>query len=228
MNEVQSHLEQIARRTTTLYSLPAVAVEIVRLTDQPHVDTHALKNCLEKDPALTSKVLRVVNSSLFGLRCPVLDLNQAISLLGTKPLKLLVLGFSLPDGLFRDVALEQLQWYWANTLTRAVAARLISERLWHQPGDEAFIAGLLQDVGILALVHDVGEPYTKFLSGVIREQCHLAALEQETLGFNHVALTAELLTQWHLPQWWIDAIAMPKQTVRLAELTSPQADLPRM
>src|SRR3546814_10431597 len=61
---------------------------------------HTLKECVAQDPALTSKVLRVVNSALYGLNRPVGDLNQAIGLLGIKPLKLLALGFSLPDALF--------------------------------------------------------------------------------------------------------------------------------
>ena len=87
------------------------------------------------------------------------DLNQAIGLLGIKPLKLLVLGFSLPDALFAEVAARELRWYWTNTLTRAVAARLLSEQLWHQPGDEAFIAGLLQDIGILVLMRELGAPW---------------------------------------------------------------------
>ena len=158
----------------------------------------ALKDCVAQDPALTCKVLRVVNSSLYGLNRPVADLNQAIGLMGIKPLKLLVLGFNLPDALFAEVAARELQWYWTNTLTRAVAARLIAEQLWNQPGDEAFIAGLLQDIGILVLLRELGEPYAKFLTGVIEEKCHLASLEQDTLGFDHIQLSAALLARWQL------------------------------
>jgi HD-like signal output (HDOD) protein len=92
MNETASLLERIASRAITLYSRPTVAMEVVQLTEQPHVDARAIKECVEKDPALTSKILRVVNSSLYGLKSPVADLNQALALLGIKPLKLLVLG----------------------------------------------------------------------------------------------------------------------------------------
>jgi len=193
MSEVTSQLDEIASRALTLYSRPTVAMEVVRLTEEPRVDARALKECVAKDPALTCKVLRVVNSSLYGLHQPVADLNQAISLIGIKPLKLLVLGFNLPDALFAEVAARELQWYWTNTLTRAVAARLLAEQLWNQSGDEAFIAGLLQDIGILVLLRELGEPYAKFLTGVIDEKCHLASLELDTLGFDHVQLSAALL-----------------------------------
>ena len=121
-------------------------MEVLELTRNPPVDPHALKACSENDPALTTKLLRVVNSSLFGLSREVSDLNQALALLGTKPLKLLVLGFSLPPGLFAGIHGEVLQHYWRHTLTKAVAGREISEQIWNQPGDDAFIVGLLQDL----------------------------------------------------------------------------------
>jgi HD-like signal output (HDOD) protein len=222
------HLERIATRAITLYSRPTVAMEIVRLADQPQVDADALKRCIEKDPALACKILRVVNSSLFGLSSRVADLNQALSLLGIKPLKLLVLGFSLPDSLFTEVAARELRWYWTNTLTRAVAARLISEQLWQQPGDEAFIAGLLADIGTLVMLRELSQPYARFLAGVIDEHCHLRALERSTIGFDHVELSAALLARWQLPGKLIDAIAAPQDVRQLAGLPAPQGDLPQI
>jgi HD-like signal output (HDOD) protein len=228
MSEVTSQLEEIASRALTLYSRPTVAMEVVRLAEEPRVDARALKECVAKDPALTCKVLRVVNSSLYGLNRPVADLNQAISLIGIKPLKLLVLGFNLPDALFAEVAARELQWYWTNTLTRAVAARLLCEQMWNQSGDEAFIAGLLQDIGILVLLRELGEPYAKFLTGVIDEKCHLASLEQDTLGFDHIQLSAALLSRWQLPTRMVEAIAAPKKIARLGRMSPPEGDLPQM
>jgi HD-like signal output (HDOD) protein len=228
MNEVAPQLEEIASRAVTLYSRPTVAMELMRLADQPSIGASALKDCVAQDPALTCKVLRVVNSSLYGLNRPVADLNQAIGLIGIKPLKLLVLGFNLPDSLFAEVAARELEWYWTNTLTRAVAARLIAEQLWRQSGDEAFIAGLLQDIGILVLLRELGEPYAKFLTGVIEEKCHLASLEQDTLGFDHNQLSAALLSRWQLPERLVEAIAAPKKIARLSRMSSPEGDLPQI
>jgi HD-like signal output (HDOD) protein/GGDEF domain-containing protein len=228
MSASASRLEQIVSRAQKLYSRPTVAMEVVRLAEQPRVDSQALKKCVEQDPALACKILRVVNSSLYGLNRPVADLNQAIGLLGIKPLKLLVLGFSLPDELFAEVAARELRWYWTNTLTRAVAARSLSEQLWHQSGDEAFIAGLLQDIGVLVLMRELGAPYVKFLSGAIDEKCSLAVLEQDTLGFDHMQLSAALLGHWQLPQRLVDAIATPKRQSRLSRMSSPEGDLPQI
>jgi HD-like signal output (HDOD) protein len=228
MNDGASKLEEIASRAVTLYSRPTVALELMRLADQPSVEPSTLRDCVAQDPALTCKILRVVNSSLYGLHRPVADLNQAIGLLGIKPLKLLVLGFNLPDTLFAEVAARELQWYWTNTLTRAVAARLIAEQMWRQSGDEAFIAGLLQDIGILVLLRELGEAYAKFLTGVIDEKCHLASLEQDTLGFDHIQLSAALLAHWQLPERFVAAIAAPKKLARLSRMTPVEGDLPQI
>lgn len=228
MNDIASRVEQIAARAAALYSRPTVALEIVRLTSEPQVDPRVLKELLEQDPALVCKILRVVNSSFFGMRREVADLNQALTVLGNKPLRLLVLGFSLPDELFAEMAAEQLEWYWRTTLTRAVAARQLATELWHVPGDEAFIAGLMQGIGILALLRELGEPYAKLLTGVIHGRSDLAALERDSLGFDHVALSAALMKQWHLPVRLIDAVAAPKQMDRLARTISVDADLARI
>jgi HD-like signal output (HDOD) protein len=228
MNDITLRVEQIAARASALYSRPTVALEIVQMASDPQADPRAIKECLERDPALTSKILRVVNSSFFSLPREVADLNQAVALLGIKPLKLLVLGFSLPDEMFAETAADQLTWYWTTTLTRAVAARLISAELWHAPGDEAFIAGMLQDIGILALLRDLGPPYVKLLSRVMEQRRDLAALERDCFGFNHIDLSAALLTHWKLPQRLIDAVAAPKQIDSLIHLVSADADLPRI
>ncbi len=85
-------LDRFVDKAGKLYTLPAVAVQVLQLTNHPKVDVQQLKACIENDPALTTKVLRFVNSSMFGATCKVSDLNQALAMLGTKSLKLLVLG----------------------------------------------------------------------------------------------------------------------------------------
>jgi len=221
-------LEAIVERARHLYSLPAVAAEVIELTNCPHVDARALKDCIEVDPALTAKIMRVVNSSLFGLSREVVDLNQAIALLGTTPLKLLVLGFSLPENLFREVAREQLEWYWGTTLARAVAAREISEQLWDRPGDDAFLVGLLQDLGILVLLGELKDTYAQFLEGVIDKRADLKRLEVESLGFDHTALSAALLRHWKMPEQLVESITEPHDYEVLKKKKTPSAELARI
>jgi HD-like signal output (HDOD) protein len=220
-------LSAFLARAQELYTLPAAAMKVLELTASPQVDVRALKNCIETDPALTAKLLRVVNSSLFGLSRQVSDLNQALALLGVKPLKLLVLGFSLPKALFDGLEAETLAAYWRRTLTKAAAARELSEAAFGASSDEAFITGLLQDLGQLALVQDLGRPYLAFLEGVQKEHEDLAARELATLGFDHAMYSARLLDQWGLPKSLVASIAERQDLAHLATLAEDYRRLPQ-
>lgn len=211
-----------------MYTLPAVAMQVVELTNRPTIDVVALKECIQNDPALTTKILRVANSSLFGLPSKVRDLNQALTLIGSTRLKLMVLGFSLPDELLSNLDLDVLKNYWRHALVKAVAAREISEMVWKMPGDEAFIAGLLQDVGMLALIQDLGRPYVAFLDRVWSGGGDLAALESSTLGFDHVILSARLLEAWGLSESLVHAVSQPFDVKRLMQLPDDEQALPQI
>src|SRR6478736_3385042 len=175
-------IQQFVERTGQLYSLPAAAAEILRLTSEPCIDPQAVKKCLESDPALAARILRVANSSLFGATRQVTDLNQALTLLGIRPLKMLVLGFSLPKDLLAGVEAEVLGHYWRQALTKAVAARELCEQLWRSPGEEAFLAGLVQDIGELVLLKELGQSYQQLWSHSQTHGCSLLECELDTLG----------------------------------------------
>lgn len=228
MNAAASVVDQFVQRARGLYSLPAVAMRVLELTQCPKVDVRALKECIENDPALTMRILRVVNSSMFGLSREVTDLNQALALLGIKPLKMLVLGFSLPKRLFAALEADVLSRYWRHTLTKAVVARELSQRYWKQPGDEAFIAGLLQEIGELVLIQDLGEPYVRFVDRVLSTGGDLLALELETLGFDHAVLSARLLHSWGFPESIVQAIGTPHRSQHILALPQNEQTLPQL
>jgi HD-like signal output (HDOD) protein/GGDEF domain-containing protein len=221
-------LNRFVDKAGKLYTLPAVAVQVLQLTNHPRVDVQRLKACVENDPALTTKVLRVANSSLFGPSRKVSDLNQALTMLGTKSLKLLVLGFSLPGSLFVGVAGDILRRYWRRTLTKAVAAREISETIWKLPGDEAFLIGLLQDIGMLVLLQELGEPYARFLDLALAKASDIAVVEEKSLGFDHARLSAELLRRWGLPAAIVDPICAGRPVEKLAALPITERRLPQI
>ncbi|NMC20526.1 MAG: HDOD domain-containing protein [Thermogutta sp.] len=205
---VNETLNRLAGMAGRLYSLPGVAMKVLDLADSPDADSATLKACIEKDPALTAKILRVVNSSLYSPSRPVGDLGQALALLGSKPLKLLVLGFSLPPDMFQGLEAKILAMYWRHTLTKAVAARELMENLFRRPGDEAFIAGLLQDLGMLVLIQTLGPPYQRLLEKIRECGEDVYYRERESLGFDHTALSAKLLLHWQMPDSLIEAVAI--------------------
>jgi HD-like signal output (HDOD) protein/GGDEF domain-containing protein len=218
-------LDRLIEQTGELYSLPRVAVQVLELTRQPTIDAWKLKQCIENDPALTAKLLRVVNSALFGLSRSVSDLNQALAILGTKPLKLLVLGFSLPEGLFEGVASEFLSRYWQRTLIKAIAARELCGHVARVSGDEAFIAALLQDIGTLVLIQHLGGPYMELLETAAASGGDALCLERRTLGFDRTQLTSRLLNHWQLPEAIVAAARLPASSDELAGETAARQPL---
>ncbi|MGL4513870.1 MAG: HDOD domain-containing protein, partial [Lacipirellulaceae bacterium] len=230
-------LERLVARAGHLYTLPSVAAELVRLTDEPTIDPTAIRRAVERDPAITAKLLRVVNYSVRGNGAGISDLGQAIALLGVRPLKLLVLGFALPDRLFDGVAGGSLRRYWTETLTRAAAARAIADLAWDRGGDEALVAGLLQGLGQLVLLQQLGSAYgelTTRLDELAADTAptvplvELSALELENLGFDHRTLSAGLLRSWRLPDALCDAIDLQTEPEKIAELRGDEARLPQV
>ena len=211
-------LEKLVNDAGRLYSLPSVAMEVLRLTESDTVDVPLLKETIERDPALCAKLLRVVNSSLFGLSGQVSDLNQALALLGVESLKMLVLGFSLPDELFAKIAGDALRRYWTVSLTRAVCARRLADHFPGVSADEAFLAGLLRDIGMLVMLQQLGDPYLKFLELATDKPGQLTALEEQSLGFNHTQLSAALIRSWGLPGALAEAVEhSPNEAKKSAE-----------
>ncbi|MDP6443381.1 MAG: HDOD domain-containing protein [Pirellulaceae bacterium] len=221
-------LNQFVQRSRETYSLPAVAMRVLDLTNHPKVDIRELKETIETDPALTAKLLRVVNSPVFGLRGEVADLNQAIALLGVRSLKMLVLGFSLPRGLCDEIESEMLKLYWRHALIKSVAARELAQKIWRIPTDEIFTAALLQDFSVLVLVKELGASYAEFWKGVYANGGDIAEAESHALGFYHTVLTAQILSNWGLPDSVTHVVGMPPDEVRLAALPVDKAAQPQI
>ena len=199
MNRRPQSLDDFASRARELYTLPAVAMQVLSLADDSQADAARLKRTIELDPALTAKILRVVNSSLFGLTRQIADLGQAVALVGVKALKLLTLGFSLPERMFANKGADVLRHYWTRTLTRAVACRELAAAVGNRHAEEAFIAGLLGDLGTLVFLQEGGDRYLAMYRRAQDGDPPLCVAERRYYGFHHIDLTVRLLTDWKLP-----------------------------
>jgi HD-like signal output (HDOD) protein len=220
-----SSIAAFVDRSTQLYSLPAVVHEVLALLNEPKLDAVVLKQRIECDPALASKLLRVVNSSLFGLSRKVDNLTQAIALLGTRPLKLLVLGFSLPPELENGLTREQLASYWRISLTRAITAKRLAQQYFHLDPDDTFIAALVADIGKLVLYKQLGGSYAQLVHQTQQARGDLATQTRQSLGFDHHQLAASLLRSWQLPDSMSAAIEQMSGVLPDQRDTWPASDL---
>lgn len=207
-------LEQI-RNADNLPTLPTVAVEVLRMTQADDLSVADIAKVIQQDPALTSKILRVVNSSMFGMSRKISSLQQAMVVLGLRTVKVMVLSFSLVDAMQSKQKLGfDHAMYWRRSLTTAVIARLLAERIQRSLADEAFVGGLLCDISMLAAVTCAPDLYAAAIEHYTNnEGLTVQEAEQETLGLTHEEITHALLDHWGLPDELCEAARTHHQSV---------------
>jgi len=178
------------------------------MTAAEDVDINQLAELITSDPALTTKILKTVNSSFYGLSKNVSTVSQALVILGLRSVKTLVLGFSLVRNMrsHEDGSFDYPS-YWRQSIYAAVAARAIGVEVRLVEREEAFLAALLQNVGMPMLHTVLGEQYDQLVqeSGPDHETIFVA--EAELLGITHAEVAAFILGDWKLPPLLSEPVA---------------------
>ena len=188
-----------------LHSAPQIAQQVLILTRDPEFDIRDVAACLEKDPALAARILRVVNSSRYGLRHPVTSIRQAASYIGQRSIRLITLTFGLVETLAQGAAQELFLTYWQRALTMAAVASRLTTVDARRETDDAYTAGLLADIGMLVFAQLRTEPYTQLCEST-PHGLQLVAEERRAFGFGHPALGARLLETWEVPATLVSAV----------------------
>lgn len=186
--------------TDNLPSLPTVAIDVLRLTREEDTSIGELAGIIQNDPALTAKMLKVVNSALFGVPREIGSIGQTVGLLGLRTVKIMALSFSLVETV-RGVQGDTFGFeaYWRRSLTTAVAARLIGNAAALRFAEEAFVAGLLSDIGMIAAWRSAPAIYQPILTESAETGQPMAEIEASRFGFTHAVMSRRLLEAWHLP-----------------------------
>lgn len=185
------------------YQLPALSVIALRLVELASDDTKSaseLASWLEKDPALASRVIKMANSAYFPKTRPVSTLKEAIVRIGFERLRMMALSISLRDTFpMSKVGPLDCELFWKVSIYRAVLGREIARKLKSCDPEEAFLAGLIMEIGLLVLV-DVflKKKGVEFDLDLLRFN-ELILLEEDTFGINHRQIGEFLLTRWKFP-----------------------------
>ena len=163
---------------------------------------------MQNDQALAVKILKTVNSSYYGLRKPCPTISRAMAYLGIETVKSLVLGFSLIDVVGKQSA-EDFDFvsFWRRCIYGATGARTFATVTRAFDSEEAFIAALLQDVGMLAMRMAMGKEYSDVIAPSARDHNRTVELEREEYGFDHQVAGSALAEKWRLPPQLIETIA---------------------
>jgi diguanylate cyclase (GGDEF)-like protein len=183
-------------------SPPTVVLRVLERASAPDCTIGELCQLLQVDPGLSGKILRVVNSAMFGLSRPVTSVQRALAVVGINSARLLLLSISLP-AMVQTKQLEAIlmQRYWQSSLAGAVVAQALAQRLQARDSEDDMAAALLRDLGELVLrqmfPQALAEIDNQPAGDFVLSQCRF---EDEACGLNHAEVSAFILDRWRLPK----------------------------
>lgn len=210
-----------------LPSPPQAALKIMRACSNDKVDISEVSALAAQDPMLTAELLRVVNSSFFGLSRTVQSIPRAVTVIGQRALRNLALCVSVRDAIKAESLGKgfDLGSFWEDGLRRAVCARLLAQQL-NLDADECFTAGLLQDFGLLVLFFTHREKCDQWPILKSEDPDRRLAMEEELFQSTHETVGAELARLWQLPDEL--SVAIAHHHTDTANLKTPPTSLTRV
>ncbi len=194
------------KQISHIATLPEITVKIIELVEDPTSTAQDLNNVISNDPALCSRILKVVNSSFYGLPGQIGSINRAIVLLGLNAVKNIAISASMAK-LFRGGQLcdkFNARDIWMHAIATAAASKMIADKLKMGVGDEAFLAGLTHDIGMMvemqfdrAKLAEVVNQIT-VTDGVPDRD--MREIERELFGADHQAFGKALCERWKFPE----------------------------
>lgn len=202
----QQLLERVLQ-SPRLPSLPTIALEVIELVQQENVDIRQIADTIKMDPALSSKILKTVNSSFYGQAYSISTISHALVVLGLNSVKTLALGFSLVSNLANQGGdgFDHMT-FWKRSLFTATASKALAQKTGVVQQEEAFLGGLLQDLGMLTMNQTLGNEYNLLIAKTKNVHAKLLAAEQEKLDLTHPEVGARLAESWSLPALLSNAI----------------------
>lgn len=180
--------------------LPQVAAQVLRLAADPDSTTQELQRVIGTDQALSAQILKIANSAMFGMVREVKTLTQAIMTLGFSTIKSIAIASSARNLYTRGTSGLQERLLWEHALITALASRAFGQTFRSPRIEEAFLAGLLHDIGKSVMGIKFPERYGALVRTIYNEGTDGLEAELELFGFDHAMVGEALLLAWNLPR----------------------------
>ncbi len=218
-----ARLKRVVQRIYDIPSFPQVILRLAEVAEDPNSSSADLAEVMDKDQALSAKVLKLVNSAFYSLPRPVSSLRHAITLVGFNSVRSLAISVSVRSAFPGDDDAAAQQSFWEHSLTVACATRYLGELNRLPYKDDLFTAGLMHDIGVLVS--------RRYLAAEVKEADLLVTntgvssivAERQVIGVEHTLLGAWLAEHWRLPPLLHAAIrdhheAMDPNSIQMASL----------
>lgn len=202
-------IESLVEKTQDLPSLPDAAIAVMRESESPTGTASNVASHLSRDVSLSARVLRLANSPYYGLSGEVVDLQQAVVILGMRCVRNLAVIAGTYTWLSRPLKGYRLEPgdLWSHSISVAVGAQLVANQVKGICGETAFTAGLLHDIGKCVLSVWMENKFDLAFRYAQRENVPFHDAEKKLLGFDHQDVGGYLAQSWGLPQVFVEAVA---------------------
>ncbi len=207
-------LESLINQAGELPALPEIYIRVTELLENESSTTFQIGEAVQTDPALTARILKLINSAYIGLRNPVTSISQALTLLGRKQLQQVLTG-SVLSGVFKDFDISEfpIRDFWRHCIKTAIISRHLAMQNAHIIDHEAFFtAGLLHDIGWLVIAKVKPGAYLEIAGLAKSETRGVIEFEAEQLGVTHVEVGVALLNKWGIPNQIVQCVKKHHET----------------
>ena len=201
-DQKREEFRKALREVKNLPTLPGIVIKLTQMAEDPDTSTEQMGRMISKDHILAVKLLKLVNSAFYGFPQRISSLNSAIILLGINVIKSLIISASIFE-VMEDQDIE----LWEHSLGCAVVSSVLAKRLGMSEPEEVSTAGLIHDIGKVAIKMELPREYELITRLVHDKQISRIEAEREVLGLDHAEVGGWLAKSWNLPGKLIEPIA---------------------
>jgi putative nucleotidyltransferase with HDIG domain len=201
----RSQLRRVTEELVALPTLPLVASRLLEAIADPVARSEEIARIVALDPALTARTLRLANSDFYGFPRKVGTVDLAVVVLGANTVRDLVLSAAVFQTI--GAAGDDLRALWDHAMATGVAARALADRAGYRLAGEAYAAGVLHDVGKVALRQSFPDRFEAVIALARDQRLSIADAERGVLGSDHAEVGGWLAERWGLPADLVEAIA---------------------
>ncbi len=206
--QAKDRLDALVRQVRGLPALPAAVVRVMQLTDDPKAGTAEVARALVSDQALAARVLKLANSAFYGSSRRIATVSDAVTILGMRTTRNLVMATGCQEMLEHEVSGYALPRgaLLRHSLACAAAAQALAKRTKYRGTEEAFVAGLLHDIGKVVMNTYLRDQFIQVLIKAASGEVTYADAERTIFSFDHAEAGAYLLERWNLPASLVAAV----------------------
>jgi len=195
---IKFYIKKIIKEADDFPSLPGSIVEIMSMANDPDFSMKKISDKLSKDAALVARILKIVNSVFYGLAKNISDIHQACTILGIRVIRNILLTLFLLN-MFPSKNKKEYTYLFKKSLCAAIAADLICELTNPKLRSDAFVAGLLHNIGMYIFVRYLPEQYPEVLTEAEKRGLNTEIIENELFGINYLEAGSIIAKRWNLP-----------------------------